>query len=278
MEIWKTFGHQNVKNILETQLKAGIYPHAYLFSGRKGVLKQNLAMELAEKILGGENLPINPDFQILQEEGEIVLSKIHEFISRMRLMPVNSGYKVGIINSCENLNQQSSNALLKILEEPSQSSIIILVANNKNILPTLRSRCQVLNFNPLTVAQLKEFATQSGLEFSEEAALLSFGSMQKFMEFSQDKESLNTHKRNSGVLNELRDSTMAEKILKISEFAEKDAPELEEIFTDWLFWQRHKLAGSPKQYPSIKHLLTALEHLKTNKNKKLILQELFLAL
>ena len=67
-----------------------------------------------------------------------------EFISRLSLKPFIGKYKVAIINNAENLNQQSGNALLKTLEEASESTIIILVAGYGKLLTTIISRCQVL--------------------------------------------------------------------------------------------------------------------------------------
>ena len=270
MSDWQTFGHQNVKNLLEKQLKAKVFPHAYLFWGQEGLGKKQLALEFAGRILKTDRLTTHPDFQIIDLEGEIVLERIHEFIARLRFKPLLSEHKIGIVNNCENLNLQSANALLKTLEEPSKSSIIILIANSRNVLPTLRSRCQIFNFNPFTQQQLKSFALQNENEFFEEIAALSFGSPERFRVLTQDEEVLKEHKGRLEELQNIKHSTLAERILKISEFAVWEDKDLEDLFLDWTFWQAYKVRQQPEEYMRLKKLLNALRNLKINKNKNLI--------
>src|ERR1051326_2085116 len=146
---WVSFGHKHVKNLLEKQLATKNLSHAYLFKGPSGVGKRTLALELAKQILAGENLSTHPDFQMLDASGEIVMEQALEFLERLHLKPFIGQKKVAVINHAQNLNTASSNALLKTLEEPSPSTIIILIAEGA-VLPTIISRCQVFNFNAFT--------------------------------------------------------------------------------------------------------------------------------
>ena len=144
---WQTFGHNEIKNLLNKQISSGIFPHAYLFTGPEAVGKKNLALEFAKVVLKADKLENHPDFQILDSEGEIKIEQILEFIGKIGYKPFLGEKKVAIINNAQNLNTQSSSALLKTLEEPSESSVIILIAGSGNILSTISSRCQVLNFS-----------------------------------------------------------------------------------------------------------------------------------
>ncbi len=62
---WETFGHNQVKRILDLQLTSGRFAHAYLFLGPESVGKKMLALELAKKILGVSQLNNHPDFSLL---------------------------------------------------------------------------------------------------------------------------------------------------------------------------------------------------------------------
>lgn len=77
----------------------------------------------------------------------IKIDQIHEFIRKTQLRPFNSKYKVGVIISSEKMTKEAQNALLKTLEEPADNTFLLLTtANPKKLLPTIISRCQVLEF------------------------------------------------------------------------------------------------------------------------------------
>src|SRR6185295_6471933 len=109
---WETFGHKQIKNILDRQISSGVMPHAYLFLGAQDLGKRTLALEFAKKVLNTEKLENHPDFQILDVQGEIVVEQALDFMSKMSFKAFFGTKKVAIINNAENLNVQSSNALL----------------------------------------------------------------------------------------------------------------------------------------------------------------------
>ena len=92
----------------------------------------------------------HPDLHVIRGEGEgrhplIKLKQIHQLIAQVALPPVQSSHQIFILEHAENMQKESSNALLKTLEEPSSDSIIILLTPFlERILPTLRSRSQIL--------------------------------------------------------------------------------------------------------------------------------------
>src|SRR6185369_16832179 len=143
---WVSFGHEKVKSILEKQLAQGRFPHAYLFGGPEGLGKKQLALKFAQKILQTEKVLSHPDFQILDLEGEIGMESVLDFISGLSFKPFAGSHKVAVVNNAQNLNTQSSNALLKTLEEPAGGTIIILISSTTQLLATIVSRCQVFSF------------------------------------------------------------------------------------------------------------------------------------
>lgn len=276
LENWQTFGHENVKSILNKQIGVNRFPHAYLFAGPGGVGKKTLALEFAKKVLGAENLSIHPDFAILDEPGEITIELILDFISRLSFKPFLAQKKIALINNAQNLNLQSGNALLKTLEEASPSTIIILIADSARLLPTIVSRCQVLNFSLFSINQLAEFAKQENLALSESLLNLSFGSPARLKKLSQDGEFLSNEGKTVEQYKNFQKMSLGEKLMSISGLAELEVEDLTKKLLTWLMWQIGRLADKPGDYVKVRALGDSLHSLKQNQNKKLILQALLL--
>lgn len=277
---WKTYGHEGIKNILELQLSSGNLAHAYLFFGPEGVGKKMLALELAAKILGlkqdSHNLNTHPDFKILDEEGEISIESMRLFTETLSYKPF-LGKKVAIINNAHLMNNQSSNALLKTLEEPSDSTIIILISANKNLLPTIVSRCQTFSANLFTDSQLLGFAETKKINAGSEVLALSFGSISRLMHI-QEEENFAKEKQVINDFEHLKSDAISDRLLSIGKLAEQEIDELKHTFTSWLMWEKQQVSKNPTSFKIMEKLLMALEGLNTNKNKKLILQSLFLGI
>lgn len=314
--MWSTFGHEPIKQILEKQLKAGLFYHAYLFVGPEGVGKKRLALEFAEKILntrqlakeplspetssghsrGTPNSPkanlgnprsplkrgekkgiaMHPDFQLLNTEGEIKMASALEFIARLNWRPFLGKKKVAVINNAQHLNQQSSNALLKSLEEPPDSCVIILISNSRQLLPTILSRCQLFNFSGFSQKQLQSFARQQGLKVGESTLALSFGSPGKLCALAESAEILDRQEKMIGDFKNIKTASVADRLLSIAEYATAEETKLEATILNWCLWQASRLRQEPAGYKALSVLSEAYAGLKKNKNRKLILQNLFL--
>ena len=130
--------------------------HAYCLVGPKYTNKRDLAFSLAVMLLQvpKETIAFNANFLLIQQEINEKTSKTKrdidiEQIKSLRQFslqqPLGAEYKVVIIDEAEKLNTHSSNALLKTLEEPKGKTIFFLLTNNESeLLPTIRSRCQML--------------------------------------------------------------------------------------------------------------------------------------
>ncbi len=272
---WQTFGHNRIKNILNKQLESAKLPHAYLFVGPEGLGKKTLALEFAQKVLQTERLSNHPDFELLDAEGEITMEQTLVFISRLGLMPFVAGKKIALINNAQNLNIQSSNALLKTLEEPSPSTVIILVATG-GILPTITSRCQVLSFSPFAKSELKEFAARENITFSDRLAEMSFGSLGRLKALAGQPEFLQIEQQAIEEYETAVKSTLSQKFISINNLAELELQQLRQRLLTWLFWQRHKLKNAPEDYTKVRALNDSINNLAKNQNKKLVLQSLML--
>jgi DNA polymerase-3 subunit delta' len=145
-------------------------PHAFLLNGVEGIGKRQFAEALASFLLCEEAIAgkqssacgqckqcrlvqseTHPDFKhICPEEGSSVLKvdAIRSMVEFFAQSSMQGGRKLAVLEPAEALNHNAANALLKTLEEPSGDSVIILVSHSAGqLLPTIRSRCQVIDFS-----------------------------------------------------------------------------------------------------------------------------------
>lgn len=145
-------GFDTIKEFFEKVVKNDQLSHAYIFSGQEMTGKRTFALELANQINQTHGDSIHPDFFVVDstssESGEsIPIEKIREAKNFLSLSAYRGPYKFVIIDDADKMTVEAQNAFLKILEEPSESAIIILVtAYPEVLLPTISSRCQEIKF------------------------------------------------------------------------------------------------------------------------------------
>jgi DNA polymerase-3 subunit delta' len=133
-------------------ISSGDFNHAYLFSGQEMIGKRSFALELAGKILNAPAGSVSPNRFILDpqdsESGKTIgIEGVRNIKNFLGLSAFGGGKKIAVINDAHLMTHEAQNALLKILEEPSPSSMIILIsANPAELLPTVVSRCQEIRF------------------------------------------------------------------------------------------------------------------------------------
>src|SRR3989344_5210090 len=150
---WTTTGHDKNKRYFEFVAKVGFLSNAYLFSGPEMVGKKKFAHDLV-RLLNNREPENNPDLNLFSHSVEDARN-LKSFLSTK---PYYGPYKIAIIDDAEQLTIEASNALLKILEKPSLSSVIILISSkSKTLLPTITSRCQEIRFELLNESDLAKF-------------------------------------------------------------------------------------------------------------------------
>jgi DNA polymerase III subunit delta' len=179
--------------------------HGWIFAGPEGVGKAVLAYRFARFLLANAepgllapsdmamsaNHPVtgqvarlaHPDLAIIRRtkakdgkalRGEIAVDDVRDGLSVFRTTSGAGGWRVVIVDAADDLNRSSANALLKMLEEPPARALFILIASRPGaLLPTIRSRCRVLSFKPLSddaVAQSLESLGRADAAEAREAA------------------------------------------------------------------------------------------------------------
>jgi len=161
-------GHAGPIEILKSYIESGKIPHALLFAGQKGIGKSIVAHEYFKAInclntpgdgcgmcascLKADNRS-HPDLIWLKSTIQwIKVEDIRSIQKDISLRPFEAKSRVVIIEPAELLNEASSNALLKTLEEPPDSTLFVLISHKPNLLlPTIVSRCQMIRYSPIDV-------------------------------------------------------------------------------------------------------------------------------
>lgn len=162
-------GFDKIKSELLHSFQNHKLHHAILLHGKKGIGKAGFAKELANQILGASTLQ-HPDLFLIEkdaEKKEIGVDKIRSIKDFATQTSAISQYKIIIIDSACELNKSSSNALLKILEEPRPNSFLFLISHNLNrVLATIRSRCHLVTISNLSAVDFREILQQKNPDLS----------------------------------------------------------------------------------------------------------------
>ncbi len=169
-------GQEQIKEHLQNALAAKKVSHAYIINGEKSSGKEYIAkvFAMALQCEKGDTNPCQECHsckQALSENQPDIIRVIHEkpntisvddirtqINNDVAIKPYSSPYKVYLVNEAEKMTVQAQNAILKTLEEPPEYAIILLLTTNVNaLLPTILSRCVVLNMKPVADSQVRKY-------------------------------------------------------------------------------------------------------------------------
>ena len=186
-------GHIDQQKQILNAYHSARFPHAWILRGPKGIGKYSFALHLAYGLFQGElEYPLsidqnNPLFKRMKSGGhgdliiltrlqddkgklarEITADQVRSIHSKLAQTSYEGGWRVVIVDGVEYLNRFGANALLKTLEEPPQKTVFLLITSSLGrLLPTIRSRAQVLNFNSLLDTEVRSVVSHLGLSLTE---------------------------------------------------------------------------------------------------------------
>jgi DNA polymerase-3 subunit delta' len=262
--MWQVIGHERAIALLSNSIKTSKISHAYLFAGPRHVGKMTVAMNLAQALnCLGEDKPCgscascqriaegkHADIQIVGTNGrtEISIDQIREMEHSATLRPFEGLNRVFIIDCAESLSIEAANCLLKTLEEPPpQVQIILLSANERMLLPTIRSRCQKLELRPLPVSLVEETLIDRWEVAPVQAKLLarlSAGCLGWAINALRDNQILNQRSEQLSSLLNLAAGNQTERLsyasLLASQYSKKKGT-VKELLHLWVDWWRDLL-------------------------------------
>lgn len=276
-------GQEQPIRLLTALLQNGTIPHALLFIGIEGVGKRTAAMVLAmacncvatgpkhlseevkirsdgytasdqlktispcgrcnscRKIESGNH----PDIILLKPSGPLIrIGQIRDLCGTLAMKPYEARLRVVIISDAQVMNPSAGNALLKMLEEPPDRTILILTAlQTSDLLPTILSRCQHIRFNPVSRKNLESLLIQKHRANPDEAkiiAIMANGSVSKAVSMINSINRANWINRRIWLINEV-EALPVRSIVSRMAFAEKLSKN-KEVLTESLevikFWFR----------------------------------------
>ena len=237
-------GHEHAEQALLKAFASGRLPHGLLITGPHGIGKATLAYRFARFLLsqGAESggglfamrapislalAPEHPVFRRVASNGhadlltvergidpkrkrertEIVVEDTRAIAGFLRLTPAEGGWRIVVVDTADEMNRNAANAVLKILEEPPDRAILILVSDNPGrLLPTIRSRCRRLSLRPLSTLLITELLGRyrPHLSAPDRTALLELaeGSIGHAIELAE-QDGLTTYRRLVALLGRL---------------------------------------------------------------------------
>jgi DNA polymerase III subunit delta' len=190
------YGHAEAELALLDAYRGSRLPHAWLINGAPGIGKATLAYRMARFVLAhpdpraravvaASSLAVDPEHPVArriaaQAQGDLLVLErtINEKTGKLRQdiqvddvrrtvsffgsTAGEGGWRVAIVDSVDELNREGANALLKVLEEPPRRALLLLVSHSAGrVLPTIRSRCRLLNLRPLSVTDVAAAAANA---------------------------------------------------------------------------------------------------------------------
>ena len=195
-------GHRAAEADMLAAYREGRLAHAWLIGGKEGVGKATLAWRFARFLLANpdpaaravqeaQDLSVppghptsrqlaamaHPDFSLMRREwnpkskgfySELRVDDIRQGLQVFQLSAAFGGWRIAIVDCADDLNRESANALLKMIEEPPPRSLILIVAHRPGqVLPTIRSRCRRVLLEPLSAGEIETVLRGLGAPWSE---------------------------------------------------------------------------------------------------------------
>ena len=196
-------GQEQAKAFFTRVVGSGTLSHAYLLSGPEGLAKTEFARELGASLVAPcENCGacpecerarrgMHPDLHLLEREGDLIrVDQIEPVVADLSLKPFSAARRVWVIPEVEYLHPAAANKLLKSIEEPPSFVVFILVTDRlERVLPTIVSRCQVVEFRPLSDTEVAEYLMDRhhlDAAAAEALARLSLGSVERAARLAVD--------------------------------------------------------------------------------------------
>jgi DNA polymerase-3 subunit delta' len=232
-------GYKEIKAHFQNGIKLGKISHAYILNGEKGMGKKLLSYTFSKTLqcLEMKEDPCNvcmscqliesanhPDIITVTstKSKSIGVDDIREQINKdIHIKPYKFKYKIYIVNEADKMTEQAQNALLKTIEEPPEYAIFFLLTNNINqLLPTMLSRCVVLNLRPIEDYKIKDYLmSQQGVSLADVDVLVAFsqGIIGRAKELADSDVFKSMRQECLNLLNDLQELSIVELLERVNQ-------------------------------------------------------------
>lgn len=140
-------------------------PGPLILSGKRGLGKRQAALDVIAQFMGcdKDELYKDPDFYLLDRQQETI--KVEDILALLEKSSLAAlrGKKFFLVCNAENMNVQAQNKLLKLLEDKNSTNVLIFLCNQDALLETIKSRCNIIFFNPLSIKEIAPFFLEKGI-------------------------------------------------------------------------------------------------------------------
>ena len=274
--MWRTAGHDKAIKSLERALAEDRLAHSYLVTGRKRVGKTTLALDMARALnclsdarpcgecgqCGRISSGLHPDVRLIGLETArsgrlrtlISIDQVREVQRDASLLPYEGRSRVFIFESAEKLSEEAANSLLKTLEEPPESVVIILLASDAGaVLPTILSRCRRVDLRPVPAQTIADFLAESGStdpDRAREIAGLASGRIGWAIEAAADPRLLESISETLDVVEAMLAAPLADRFDYAERLAGRFSADREGVYAEldlWLSWWRDALLAGQRK-------------------------------
>lgn len=244
---WPIIGHKKIIEFLQKSIINNKVNQSYFFVGQKNLGKKAVADEFIRSLLcehgnDGTTIPCrecscckkilassHPDFYNVDiardaESGkankDIKIEQIRELQGKLSHRTLLKSYKIALIDNADLLNTEAANSLLKTLEEPTPKTVLILIAQSENNLPsTIISRCQILKFFPVNYNLIFDHLISFGAPrlLAENLSKVASGRPGIAINFFQNSELYDEYKMNSQRFIDILAGSVSERLGVVAE-------------------------------------------------------------
>ena len=268
--MWKTIGQDRALRALQRGLDSDRVSHSFLIAGPTQVGKTTLALDLARAVncesgerpcsqcgqCGRITSGLHPDVRIVGLEKArsgrlrtlIGIEQVRDIQRETSLLPFEGRYRVIIFETAELFSEEAANSLLKTLEEPPERVLIILLTTDaRAMLPTIVSRCRLVQLKPAPSTMIAEFLTdRNGVssDRAREIAGLASGRVGWAVRAAEDPD---IFKRMTDVLDQVESvvrSPLADRFDYAAGLADRFPSDRRSVYSEldlWLSWWRDVL-------------------------------------
>lgn len=261
---WDIWGHDYAVEFLQRSIRNQRNRHAYLITGTPGIGKMRLAHAFARalncthddvaarpcgecrscKLIYSGNHPDMLYSERDERTGRLKIDTLRDLMRLLALKPFDSRYRIAILEGFDRADPRAQDAMLKTVEEPPPHAVLLLLAEStENIMPTIVSRCQVINLRPVPASEIAAFLGMHGAdeEHADLLARLSSGRIEWALEALKNDVIMEERADMLNMLNEVIYSKRVRRFeiaADLEKIARKDNDALRYLLETWqTYWR-----------------------------------------